>query len=419
MLAESINASMKKHLIIFALAVMFLVPAKAQIVQTMKLENGSELHGYMKSQKPGSVCTFHAKEATIVMDGAKVKTISGTKVAYDNLPEEWKHYADENGTLDKMHEMNLSTIDTGALVKDVFVLEQGRTVRFIELNHDYLLNWELIASLEYAARDEMLISGINRTIKMKNGHQVTGQCIMEIPGETTTILREDGVKESLEKYDIVKDNFIKNNPDQSIFEQTKLLDKIKMTDGTIYTGVITEQNYEQQPYFFIMTMLSGEVETTISLRMKDVAEYGKIVNPDYREVRDIQLNSGQIIVNGNEAVLVKLTEQSNSVVIAPTVKRIALKQEGHSLDICIQANFRNENEAKDNYFIKTRSYDNDKKRSGWHYFKYKDLIESTIEPNESGTSMNNTTKAVYSVNSKGVYVFYNSNSKKAVVIVVE
>lgn len=411
---------MRKHLImITALAVIFSVPAKAQIVQTMKLENGSELHGYMKSQRPGSACTFHAEEATVVLDGTKVKTISGKKVAYDNLSEDWKHYADENGILDKKREMNLSTIDTGALINDVFVLEQGRTVKYIELKHDYELNWDLIASVEYAERDEMLISGINRTIKMKNGHQVTGQCIMEIPGETTTILREDGVKESLEKNDIVKDNFIKNNPDQSIFGQSKLLDKIKMKDGAVYTGIITEQNYEQMPYFFIMTMLSGDVETTVSLRMKDVAEYGKIVNPDYREVRDIQLNPGQILVNGNEAESVKLTEQSNSVIFAPTVKRIVLKQEGHSFEVCIQANFRDEKEAKDNYLIKTRSYENDKKRSGWHYFKYKDLIESSIEPIECGTSMNNTTKVVYPISSKGVYAFYNSNTKKAVIIVVE
>lgn len=411
---------MRKRLImITALAVMFFVPAKAQIVQTMKLENGSELHGYMKSQRPGVACTFHAEVSTIVMDGEKVKTISGKKMAYANLPEEWKRYADENGTLDKKREMNLSTIDTGALIKDVFVLEQGRTVRYIELKHDYVLNWELIASLEYEARDEMLISGINRTIKMKSGYQVSGQCIMEIPGETTTILREDGVKESLEKNDIVKDNFIKNNPDQSIFEQSKLLDKIKMKDGSVYTGIITEQNYEQKPYFFIMTMLSGDVETTVSLRMKDVAEYGKIVNPDYREVRDIQLNPGQILVNGNEAEFVKLNEQTNSINFAPNVKRITLKQEGHSLEVCIQANFKDDKEARDNYFIKTRSYENDKKRSGWHYFKYKDLIESSIEPIECGTSMNNTTMMVYPVTSKGVYAFYNSNTKKAIVIVVE
>lgn len=410
---------MKKHLMIITLAVGIMLPAKAQIVQTMKLENGSELHGYMKSQKPGNNCTFYAEKATVVMDGTKVKTINGKKVAYNNLSDEWKHYADENGTLDKKREMTLSTIDTGAVINDVFVLEQGRIVRYVELKHDYVLHWDEIASVEYSPRDEMLISGINRTFKMRDGHQVSGQCIMEIPGETATILREDGVKESVEKNDIVKDNFIKNNPDQSIFEQSKLLDEIRMKDGTVYTGIITEQNYEQTPYFFIMTMKSGDVETTASLRMKDVAEYDKIVNPDYHEVRDVQLNSGQILVNGEEAESVKLKEQSNGYVINPDVKRVNLILEDHNFEVCIQANFKDEKEAKDNYFIKTRTYENDKKRVGWYYFKYKDLIESSLEPEESGTSMNNTTKAVYRVTSKGVYVFYNSNTKKAVVIVVE
>lgn len=402
-----------------ALAVGFMLPAKAQIVQTMNLENGSVLHGYMKSQKPGSACTFYAEEATIVMDGANVKSISGEKVVFDNLLEEWKHYGDKNGMFEKKREMILSKIDTGSIINNVFVLEQGRTVKYIELRHEYTLHWDEIASVEYNPRDEMLISGINRLMKLKNGHQVSGQCIMEIPGETATILREDGVKESVEKNDIVKDNFIKNNPDQSIFEQSKLLDQIKMKDGTVYTGIITEQNYEQTPYFFIMTMMSGEVETTISLRMKDVEDYGKIVNPDYRELRDVQLNPGQILVNDNEAELVRLTEQSNGYVINPDVKRVNLKLEDRKLEICIQANFKDEKEARDNYFIKLRAFENDRRRAGWYYFKYKDLIESSITPNEVGTSMNNTTKAAYSVTSKGVYVFYNSNTKKAVVIVVE
>lgn len=410
---------MKKYLMMIALAVGCMLPAKAQIVQTMKLENGSILRGYMKSQKPGSSCTFHAEEAIVVLDGAKVKSISGKKVAYNSLPEEWKHYADENGTLDKKREMNLSTIDTGAMINDVFVLEQGRTVKYVELKHDYVLHWDAIASVEYEPRDEMLISGINRTLKIKGGHEVSGQCIMEIPGETTTILREDGVKESVDKQDVVKDNIIKNNPDQTIFEQSKLLDEIKMKDGSVYTGIIIEQNYEKTPYLFIMTIMKDGVESTESLRMKDVAEYGKIVNPDYKEVRDAELNPGQILVNGNEAELVKLTEQSNGYVVAPAAKRVTLKHEGHNFEVCIQANFKDEKEAKDNYFIKTRTYENDKKRAGWYYFKYKDLVESSIQPNESGTTMNNTTKATYSVNSKGVYVFYNSNTKKAVVIVLE
>ena len=50
---------MKKYLIIIVLAVGCMLTAKAQIVQTMHLKNGSTLHGYMKSQKSGGSIVFY------------------------------------------------------------------------------------------------------------------------------------------------------------------------------------------------------------------------------------------------------------------------------------------------------------------------------------------------------------------------
>lgn len=405
-----------------ALAVGCMLPAKAQVVQTLTLKNGSRLHGYMKSQKPGNNCVFYAETAEVVMDGQKAKSVVGKKVGYNSLSAEWKAYADENGLLDKKKELTLSSIDTGAMIENVLVLEQGRFVKYIELKHDYTLRWNKIGTMEYLQRDEMLLSGINHMFKVKTGDMartVTGQCIKKIPGALTFLLREDGVIESIETKDILKDNLVPNNPNQTIFEQSVLLDEVRMKDGEIHQGIIMENNYEENPNCLLLVKKVGEVETPVMLKMSDVMEYRNLPNPDYVEVRDILLNPGQILVNGNEAELVKLTEQSNGYVVAPAAKRVTLKHEGHNFEVCIQANFKDEKEAKDNYFIKTRTYENDKKRAGWYYFKYKDLIESSIQPNESGTSMNNTTKATYTVNSKGVYVFYNSNTKKAVVIVLE
>ena len=416
---------MKRNLMIIALALGILLPAKAQIVQTMNLRNGSRLHGYMKSQKPGNSCVFYAEIAEVVMDGQKAKSVVGEKVSYNNLSDEWKAYADENGLLDKKKELTLSSIDTGAMIENVLVLEQGRFVKYVELKHDYTLRWNKIGTMEYLKRDEMLLSGVNHTFKIKSGDMVrtvTGQCIKKIPGALTFLLKEDGVVESIETKDIVKDNLVPNNPDQTIFEQSILLDEVRMKNGEIHQGIIMENNYEENPNCLLLVKRDGEVETPVMLRMSEVIEYRSIPNPDYVEVRDILLNPGQILVNGNEAELVNLTEQSNGngFVVAPAAKRVTLKHEGHNnFEVCIQANFKDEKEAKDNYFTKTRTYENDKKRAGWYYFKYKDLFDSSIQPNESGTSMNNTTKATFTVNSKGVYVFYNSNTKKAVVIVVE
>ena len=186
-----------RSFLIIALAVGFMLPAKAQNVQTLNLKDGSQLHGYMKSQKPGSNCIFYAENAEVLIDRQKVKNISSQKVDYNNLPEAWKKYADENGLLDKKKEVTLSSIDTGAVINNVRILEEGLTVKYIELNHDYTLQWKDIASIEYVQRDVLQLSGVNHNLKVKEDglvRMVTGQIIKKIPGDMTVVLKDDGVK---------------------------------------------------------------------------------------------------------------------------------------------------------------------------------------------------------------------------------
>lgn len=415
---------MKKHLMIIALAVGFMLPAKAQIVQTMYLKNGSTLYGYLRSQKSSGSIVFSAEKAEIVVDGQKVKNITGKKVGFNSLPDEWKTYADENELLDKKREMTLSSIDTGSMINNVLILEQGKIMKYIELKHDYALHLDDVAIVEYAPRDEMLLTGINRTLTMKSGNlvtTVTGQCIKEVPGKVICLLKEDGVVESIDMDALEKDNSIKNNPNQSIFEQSKLLDEIRTNDdGKVYTGIITERNYELSNYCFVITMKTGDVESTQTIWMENVNEICKLPNPDYKEVRDIQLNPGQIMVNRNEAELETINENNGAFLVTPKMKRMALKLENKELVIDIEANFKNEKDATDNYFIKTKQFSNkDKKRKDSFYFTYRDMIESALSPVETLTSMNNTTKISYKVKEKGTYAFYNSTTKKAVVIEVQ
>ena len=414
---------MKKYLIIIVLAVGCILPAKAQIVQTMHLKNGSTLHGYMKSQKSGGSIVFSAEKAEVVIDGQKVKNVSGKKVAINSLPDEWKTYAEENELLDKKRELTLSSIDTGSMINNVLILEQGKTMKYIELKHDYALRLSDIAFVEYTPRDEMLLTGINRILTVKSGNTVrilTGQCIKEIPGEVTYLLKDDGVVETIDINELVKDNSIKNNPNQSIFAQSMLLDEIRTNDGTVYTGIITERNYELTNYCFVITMKTGEVESTKTVWMENVKEIGKLPNPDYKEVRDIQLNPGQIMVNRNEVEQETLSEKDGMFVVTPTMKRLTLTLEGRDFCVDVEANFKNEKEASDNYFIKAQPFSKkDRKRKDSFFFTYRDIIESALAPIETTTSMNNTTKISYKVKDKGIYVFYNTKTKKAVVISVE
>ena len=220
--------------------------------------------------------------------------------------------------------------------------------------------------------------------------------------------------------DLVKDNSIKHNPSQSLFEQSRLLDKITTKEGMVYTGVITERNYELANYCFVITMETDGVESTQTVWMDKVMEISKSDNPKYKEVRDIKLDPGKIMVNRNEVEREELSEQNGMFFVTPSMKRVALKFEGKELNIDVEANFNDMKDVVDNYFIKAKQPEKRyRKRKDSFYFSYRDLIESALSPVETVTSMNNTTKISYRVNSKGLYVFFNSNTKKAVVVNVE
>ena len=208
-----------------------------------------------------------------------------------------------------------------------------------------------------------------------------------------------------------------NNTNQTLFEQSVLLDEVKLKEGEILTGIIVENNYEEDPNS--ITVIEKSVETPRIVRMSDIAEYRYLPNPDYVEVRDVDLNPGDILVNRKEAKQMVLSVEQGRFIIRPTMERVNLKHEGKDFDVCIEANFKEDKETQDNYLIKTRKFANDKKRADMVFFTYKDMIESSVAPFENVTSMNNTTKISYKVKEKGTYVFYNSATKKAVVIVVE
>lgn len=419
---------MKKNVLFAILFVSMAAFAQAQIVQTLNLKNGSVLNGYMKSQKPGSDCVFASDNAVIVMEGVKVKEIKPRKVAYITLSDAWKKWAEDNEVLYGVgdgREMTLSTLidDKGNIIRDVYVLEKGESVKYVEFtSHDYPLKWEEIASIEYAKRPKTQLSGLNRSFTVKKGNvlkTVSGQCIKEKPEGLVYLLEDDGVVESIAMSDIVKDNSIKNNPSQNLFEQSPLLDEIVLKNGTVHKGIVTERNYEDALSYFLLTSQNNGVEFTTSLKMDDVAEFRKVVNPEFKQVQDILLKGGDMVVNREEVVLVPLTEQDNHFEIMSDTTKYVLKGDKLPLDLIVEANFMDNKEIQNWMLLKTRKVEKTKKIAEHYEFDYADMVKNVLQPTELVTSMNNTTKFVFPIKEKGLYVFFNKSSRKAVLIGVE
>ena len=420
---------MRKYLMTIALAVTFIVPAKAQIVQILNLKDGSVLNGYMKSQKPGSNCVFSSENAIIVMEGKLVKEISSDKVDYNSLTDEWKKWAEDNEVLygiGNSREMTLSTIEkrNGDKITDVYILEKGQYVKYVEFTQrDYPLEWADITSIEYVRRSNTLLTGVNRSFTVKKSnttYTAVGQCIKEIPGSTIYLLEEDGVVESFDMRDIIKDNSSKNNTNQTLFEQSMLLDRIVMKNGITFEGIITERNYESNNYYFILTSKNNGSESTTNIKMSDVAEYFKVPNEEYKAVYDILLRPDDLVINREEVEAVVLEESGERFLITPEMQRKYIDMNGaKSIDVVVEANFKDNKELKDYYFFRLRKVNMDKKKTDYYGFRYSDLVNSNLTPASIELSMNNTTKLVYHIMETGVYALYNTTNKTAVLIEVQ
>ncbi len=419
---------MKTPLFLGILLMGVAVMGQAQIVQTLTLKNGSVLNGYMKSQQPGSSCVFFSEKAVVVMDGTAVQAITPKKVSYTALSDAWRQWAEDNEVLYGLgdsREMTLSTITDkqGRNISEVYVLEKGQAVKYVEFTaHDYPLNWDEIASIEYVKRPNTLLSGLNRSFTVKTGgtpRTVAGQCLKETPDAIVYLLEDDGVVESFAMTDIVKDNSIKNNPNQSLFGQSALLDEIVLKNGTVHQGIVTERNYEAEPYYFLLTSQNGGVEYTTSLKMSDVAEFRKKPNPDYQPVYDILLKEGDMVVNREETTLVQLTEQDNRFELSNDTTWLNLKAGQLPFALTVESNFKDNKSSQDWLLIKARKVEKTKKKAGHYEFDYADMIKSSLAPTETVTSMNNTTKMAYQVAEAGVYVFFNKNTRMAITMEIK
>ncbi len=60
-----------------------------------------------------------------------------------------------------------------------------------------------------------------------------------------------------------------------------------------------------------------------------------------------------------------------------------------------------------------------KKQKASYCFSYKDLVNSVIRANSIETSVNNTTKAEYTVPSVGDYALYDAKNKRAICVIVK
>lgn len=86
------------------------------------------------------------------------------------------------------------------------------------------------------------MTGLIDVVALRTGEKYEGQIIEQIPGERIRLLKNDGIVEVINAGQIAFQQKKKLNPNQSLFEQSPLLDVVCIKKDED-TGIIVEQNY--------------------------------------------------------------------------------------------------------------------------------------------------------------------------------
>lgn len=398
-----------------------LTTASAQDNLTVVLKDGTELTGYISRQRPGVNFTFTTSKSIVQLPNKEVLSIVDNEVKSSSLSPEWQQWAEDNdaykgdGSGRTLHLSDIIT--TNGSINKVRILEKGAKVRYLELSpNSYSLNWDTISVIKAEKRPKLLLSGINRRYKLASGLEYEGQYIEEIPGETVSLLHDNGVIEVFNTNEVMKDNRIKINPNQTLNEQSDLIDIVQMKNGGTHRGIIFERNYSDSDEitndYLLIQLENG---STMSLNLADIVEYRKERNPNYKPLTDIIIEDGQGAINRNIASLIPTKEVSGMITVDVDSLTINLSQSNPQT---ITAEFPIDNsKAQQLKLIRIRKYQDKKGKSVYYGFTFEDMVKNSILPRSVETSVNGISKIDYTIptGATGIYGVYNPLTNKIII----
>ncbi len=398
-----------------------LATASAQDNLTVVLKDGTELTGYISRQRPGENFTFTTSKATVLLSSKDVKSIVDSDVKITSLSSEWKEWAEKNDAydgVDNTRTLLLSDIITNnGSINRVRILEKGAKVRYLELSpNTYSLNWDTIEVVRADKRPKLMLSGVNRRYKLASGMEYEGQYIEEVPGETMSLLRDNGVIEVFNTEEVMKDIRFKINPNQTLLEQSDLIDIVQMKNGSSHRGVIFERNYSESDEItndYLLIQLDNG--TTMSLNLADIIEYRKEKNPDYKPVTDIELADEEAAINRNMGMLISTEEVSGIVTVDTDSLKITIPS---NIPQSITAEFNMDNAAAQQLkLIRIRKYQDKKGKSAYYGFTFEDMVKNAVLPKSVETSVNGISKLEYILPNGdfGIYGVYNPLTNKIII----
>lgn len=400
----------------------------ARPIERVILKNGSVLEGFISSQRPGKDFVFTSDNATIYLPSKEVKSMTDTVCDLKDLSPAWQNWAKINGAMRREEGRNLlklthilQTTGSGEVqeINHVRVLEKGVTIKYLDLSSNTrLLDWETVRMIERDKRDKTVLSGLNDIVQLKTSHEeLEGQIVEQEPGELIRLLKADGMIEVIGQGQILKQKKKKANPNQSLFEQSPLIDIVQTKDDSSVKGIIIEQDFgaDKTPSYLLIELSSGK---TVKIEHRNIRETQREKNPEYKVKTDVLLKKGEVLINRNQTENARVEELDDLVTILPESVPVVLALDSMRQQLIVESNFGNENDADELILLQIGPKAINKKESR-NGFTYKEIVTSGVRYTSKETSANGTTRLVYPLRAPGYYIIYGSEDKRVILCRIE
>lgn len=404
------------YLILVALEIFSAnITVSAQNIEQIYMKSGSVVEGYIAEQNPGKHLIIQATKATIVANSDSLKDKITERILAENLPPEWKEWAEENNKyIDNagVKQLELVTLEfKNSVYSKVFILEKGSLVKFIDLSPNrYTFKWGDMYRTVKSARPDNLFSGLKEVVVLADGSTVDGQIIEQFPGKDLKIVTDKNEVLSY-KFDQVKQiNTEKLNPKMDLWPQVQLLDKISVKgEDSDLVGFISSRTLGKE---LVIEFENGNKRT---IPQNQILSYAKIPNEKYIAVYDKVIKEGEILLDGKPAYFVPLKTVGQYLVLDSIVS--AQNTVGDT--IYVEANLGGANVPVTlvKAHVENVAFANGKRK--WEIpcpvITYQDLVQSHVEIKKEATPLGNL-KVSFVVKEVGDYVLYMQGKEEYIVI---
>lgn len=416
--------------------------AHAIKVQTVHLKNGTILNGYIQQQDKNENITFRSESAVVCVSG-KDATTTDRVYKVGNLEKAWVEWAEKNdlfiGTGDsrtltlneiifrKQEADSVASVSGGVFeeafrerhnnVEKVKVLEKGINIKYLELTpNTYTFNWSDVESIKGERREKTALSGIDIVYQLKNGQEVRGQYAGE-SYNSLSLYTNGGMVETFALDDVVKYFYKPINPNQTIFEQSELLDVVRTKNSGTYHGVIVERNYTDGNNYLVIQQPSGSSQM---VKFEDILDLSKEENTtDYDPKFDVILKEGEVLINRIAADSVNVKKVGSTLVLDSINQNISVPSGGNTTRIYVEYSNPNHLSSDHLLLVLLKKATSTSKKTPTYSFSTDIYEMRKFTAQSTTTSVNNTTRVEYVVDGQGVFALYDQNTRKAMPFIVK